>query len=60
MLGYVIIEAIKEVWGMDAVIGLIKNRGDVPKVLGLTNAAFERQVFDRIYNKYIAADSPAR
>jgi hypothetical protein len=51
-LGYVIIEAIKDIWGFDAVINLIKKRGDVQAVLNLTEKDFEQKVFDQIYKKY--------
>ena len=55
MLGYVIIEAIEELWEFDAVLGLVKNRGDVAKVLNLENDEFEKKVFDHIYSKYISS-----
>jgi metallo-beta-lactamase class B len=53
MLGYVIIEAIKDLWGSDALISLIKNRGNTEKAVGLNQKDFEAKVFDRIYRKYI-------
>src|SRR5688572_15842560 len=51
-LGYVIIEAIKDLWNFDTVIGLIKHRGNVEKTVQLTQAEFDKKVFDQIYNKY--------
>jgi hypothetical protein len=51
-LGYVIIEAIKDIWGFDTVIDLIKKRGDVQAVLKLSEKEFEQKVFDQIYKKY--------
>lgn len=53
MLGFVLIEAIRDLWGFDAVIGLIKNQGDVQKVLKLNERQFEELVFGQIYQKYI-------
>jgi uncharacterized protein YlzI (FlbEa/FlbD family) len=52
-LGYVIIEAIKEIWGFDTVIQLIKNRGNVMKVLKLSQKEFENQIYDKIHSKYL-------
>jgi len=48
-----VIEAIKDLWGFDAVINLIKNHGDVEKVLNIDQKAFEEKIFDRIYSKYV-------
>jgi hypothetical protein len=53
MLGYVIIEAIKELWGFETVIQLIKKRGNVQAVLKLNQKMFEEKIFGYIYNKYI-------
>lgn len=53
MLGFVLIEAIKDIWGFDAVISLIKNRGDVHKVLKINESQFEEKVFGHIYEKYV-------
>jgi len=53
MLGFVVIEAIKELWGFDTVIGLIKNHGDVQSVLNIDQNKFEEKVFERIYKKYV-------
>ena len=53
MLGFVVIEAIKDLWGFDAVINLIKNQGDVQKVLNIDQRKFEEKIFERIYSKYI-------
>lgn len=52
-LGYVIIEAIKDIWGFDAVIDLIRKKGDVPAVLQLTQGQFEERIYAHIYKKYI-------
>lgn len=53
MLGFVLIEAIKDIWGFDAVIRLIKNQGDVQKVLKTNERQFEEKVFGHIYEKYV-------
>lgn len=53
MLGFAIIEAIKDLWGFDTVVKLIKTRGDVKSVLKMDQKTFEAQVFDRIYLKYV-------
>jgi hypothetical protein len=53
MLGFVLIEAIKDIWGFDAVISLIKNRGDVQKVLKIDEGLFEEKLYGHIYEKYV-------
>lgn len=53
MLGFVIIEAIKDLWGFDTVISLIKKQGDVQKVLHIDEKLFDEKVFEHIYKKYI-------
>ncbi len=52
-LGYVIVEAIKEIWGFDAIVELIKNRGDVRAVLKIDQQEFESRIYGRVYRKYI-------
>jgi hypothetical protein len=56
-LGYVIIEAIKDMWGFDTVIGLIKNRGKAEKVLPISGVKFEQDIFEYIYKKYVISAS---
>jgi hypothetical protein len=53
VLGYVIIEAIKDIWGFDAVIGLIKKRGDTQAILQISQTQFEEKIYNHIYQKYI-------
>jgi hypothetical protein len=53
MLGFVIIEAIKDIWGFDTVIRLIKQRGNTQAVMKLNPKEFEARIYDHIYNKYI-------
>jgi hypothetical protein len=52
-LGFVIIEAIKEIWGFDTVISLIKKHGDTLAVLKINDKEFEDRIFNHIYKKYI-------
>jgi hypothetical protein len=51
-LGFVIIEAIKDQWGFDVVVELIKKKGNVQEVLKITQADFEKRIYEHIYNKY--------
>ena len=53
MIGYVVIEAIKDIWGFDTVINLIKKRGNAQTVLKLDQKEFEVRIYEYIYNKYI-------
>jgi hypothetical protein len=53
MLGYVIIEAVKDMWGFDSVIALIKSRGDVQNALKIDQKLFEERVYGQIFKKYI-------
>ena len=53
MLGFAIIDAIKEIWGFDTVISLIKTNGDVPKVLDIDQSLFEEKIFEHIHKKYV-------
>lgn len=53
MIGFVVIEAIKEIWGFETVINLIKKRGDIKSVVNLSDKEFENKIFDHIYKKYI-------
>jgi hypothetical protein len=53
MLGYVIIEAIKDTWSFDTVINLIRKRGNAEAVLKINENQFEEKIFDYIYKKYI-------
>jgi len=53
MLGFAVIEAIKDLWGFDTVVGLIKKRGDVKRVLKIDQKTFEERIFQRIYQKYV-------
>jgi hypothetical protein len=53
MLGYVIIEAIKDIWGFDTVINLIRKRGDAQAAVKLSQDEFEKKIFEYIFRKYI-------
>jgi hypothetical protein len=52
-LGYVIIEAIKEIWGFDVVVELIKNKGDVSAVLKIDQKEFEKRVYQYVSERYV-------
>ncbi|PWV55715.1 hypothetical protein [Chitinophaga sp. S165] len=56
MLGYVIIEAIRDIWGFDAVISLIKTRGNVASSVSISENEFEKSIFEHIYSKYVKKD----
>lgn len=53
MLGYVVIEAIKDLYGFDKVIELVKNQGDIRKVFAITDEEFGKNVFEQVHKKYI-------
>lgn len=53
MLGYVVVEAIKDQYGFDKVIELIKTQGDTKKVFNLPEEEFSKKVFDGIHKKYV-------
>jgi hypothetical protein len=49
----VIIEAIKDIWGFDTVISLIRKRGNVQGVLKIDGNEFKDKIFEYIYRKYV-------
>lgn len=51
-VGYVLLEYIVEIWGMDTVIELIQNNGNITISLGLTNQNFETGWYQFIEDKY--------
>ena len=53
MLGFAVIEAIKDIWGFDTVISLIRTNGDIQKTLGLSQKTFDEKIFHRIHEKYV-------
>jgi hypothetical protein len=53
MLGYTIIEAIHALWGQDAILQLIKHRGNPQNALNLNQQTFEQKIFTEIHKKYI-------
>jgi hypothetical protein len=53
MLGFAIIEAIKDIWGFDTVLNLIKNHGDIKKELQMDEKQFEQKIFEHMYIKYV-------
>jgi len=52
-VGYVLLEYIVLTWGMDAVIDLIKNNGNLSNSLGLTTREFELGWYHFIEEKYL-------
>lgn len=52
-LGYVIIEAIKEIWSFEKVVELIKKRGEIQAVLHVSPEEFENKIYKHIYAKYL-------
>lgn len=52
-LGYVILEAVHDLWGPDTVIDLVKKRGDTNASLHIGQEEFDKRVYDQIYRKYI-------
>lgn len=52
-LGYVIMEAIHDLWGFNTILDLIKKRGDTNACLQISQEEFDRRVFNHIYQKYI-------
>lgn len=52
-LGYVLIEYIVDKWGMDEVVDLIKEKGDIQKVLNITTEEFEKDWYKYIEDKYL-------
>ena len=52
-IGYVIIEAMKELWGFEKVVQLIEERGDVQAVFNLSQQDFENKIYAHIYGKYL-------
>lgn len=53
MLGFAVIEAIKEIWGFETVIRLIKANGDVQTTLGMSQEVFDAKIFHHIHQKYV-------
>jgi len=53
-VGYLLVEFIKAQWGINAVIGLIKQNGNIQAVLGKTNAEFETQWKQFVEIKYFS------
>ena len=51
-VGYVILEYILQSRGMDGVIGLVQNNGDLEKLFGITVQEFESGWYEFVENKY--------
>ena len=52
-VGYVVLEYIIDTWGMDTVIALINNNGNVSVSLGLTTQEFESGWYQFVEEKYL-------
>ena len=52
-VGFVLTEYIVQTWGMDAVIGLIKNNGNITNLLGISTAEFESGWYFFVEEKYL-------
>jgi hypothetical protein len=52
-VGYVLLEYVVQTWGMDDVIGLIQNNGNITKLLGITIQEFESGWYQFVADKYL-------
>ncbi len=52
-VGYVLLEYVIETWGMDVVIGLIKNNGNISNLIGITTQEFELGWYQFVEEKYL-------
>ena len=52
-VGYLLIEYVANTWGMDNVIGLIENNGNIPGLLGITIQEFEYGWYEFVKQRYI-------
>lgn len=52
-VGYLLLEYIVTNWGMDTVIGLIQNNGNLSASLGLTNSEFESGWYQYLETTYL-------
>lgn len=52
-VGYILLEYIVDTWGMDNVISLIENNGNIPLLLGITVEEFESGWYDFVEQKYL-------
>ena len=52
-VGYILLEYVVETWGMDVVISLIKNNGNISNLLGITIQEFELGWYQFVENKYL-------
>lgn len=52
--GYLIVEFMKEAWGMPAVLELVRSGGDIPSVLGVSRTEFEHRWAAFVKRKYLS------
>ncbi|MBS4538457.1 hypothetical protein GOQ27_08270 [Clostridium sp. D2Q-11] len=55
-IGHIIIEYINEKWSMDEVRELLKENGDIEKVLGVTEGEFEKGFYKYMEDKYLGSN----
>ena len=51
-LGYFLIEYIVEKWGWESVLKLVEDNGEIKRVLGISEKAFEREFYESLAQKY--------
>lgn len=52
-VGYILLEYAVHTWGMDTVIGLIHNNGNITSLLGITVQEFEAGWYEYVEQKYL-------
>jgi hypothetical protein len=52
-VGYILLEYIVDTWGMDTVIGLIQNNGNITSLLSITIGEFESGWYEFVEQKYL-------
>jgi hypothetical protein len=52
-VGYILLEYVIQTWGMNNVLSLIKNNGNISKLLGITTQEFESGWYQFVEEKYL-------
>lgn len=55
-LGFVLIKFVGETWGKDKRLDLLRCNGDMPRALGLSEAAFERDFYIYLQRTYLGGE----
>ncbi|MBS4538488.1 hypothetical protein GOQ27_08430 [Clostridium sp. D2Q-11] len=55
-VGYILIEYINENWSMDEVRELLKENGDIERVLGVTEGEFEKEFYKYLEEEYLESN----